>query len=55
MTNKIQELQNQIQSDDLKADIAEAILIIQGVLQQADASIDKETKEDALGGVERTC
>ena len=48
MTNKSQELTSQIQSEDLKADIAEAILIIQGVLQQADASIDKDTKEDAL-------
>ena len=36
----------------MKADILDAIEIIQDVLHQADASIDKETKEDALHDLE---
>lgn len=48
----MQDLQSQLESEELKADISDAIEIIQDVLQQADASIDKETREDALKDLE---
>ena len=43
-----QDLGNQLEAEELKSDITDAIKIIEDVLHQADASIDKETKEDAL-------
>lgn len=39
---------NQIEDEKLKNDLNNAIAIIQDVLMQADASIDKETRDDAL-------
>lgn len=44
----LKDLQNQTQHPRLKMDLANAISIIQEVLHLADASIDKETREDAL-------
>ncbi|KIX02937.1 uncharacterized protein Z518_06487 [Rhinocladiella mackenziei CBS 650.93] len=44
----LKDLQNQTQDDNLKSDLTHAIGIIQDVLMQADASIDKETRDDAL-------
>lgn len=43
-----QDLQNQTPDERLKSDLTDAIAIIQDVLMQADASIDKETRDDAL-------
>jgi len=44
----LKDLQNQIESKELKSDLASAIEVIQDVLQQADASIDKESRDEAL-------
>ncbi|KAK6373673.1 uncharacterized protein PV06_10298 [Exophiala oligosperma] len=44
----LKDLQNQTSDNLLKSDISDAIAIIQDVLMQADASIDKETRDDAL-------
>ncbi|KAK7892264.1 Guanine nucleotide exchange factor for Cdc42p [Exophiala xenobiotica] len=44
----LKDLQNQIPDPSLKSDLTDAIAIIQDVLMQADASIDKETRDDAL-------
>jgi len=44
----LRDLEKQIQDVDLKNDLNKAIQIIQDVLNQADASIDKETREDAV-------
>lgn len=44
----LKDLEKQTESEDLKRDINAAISIIQEVLSQADASIDKETREDAV-------
>lgn len=43
-----QDLHNQTHDESLKSDLTSAIAIIQDVLKQADASIDKETRDDAL-------
>jgi cell division control protein 24 len=42
-----QELQHQTKDEELQAYLAGAIELIQGVLHQADASLDKETREEA--------
>ncbi|KIV80052.1 hypothetical protein PV11_07582 [Exophiala sideris] len=44
----LKDLQNQTSDEHLKSDLTDAIAIIQDVLMQADASIDKETRDDAL-------
>lgn len=44
----LRDLEKQTESKDLKRDINMAIVIIQDVLNQADASIDRETREDAV-------
>lgn len=44
----LKDLRKQTESEHLKADLDTAISIIQDVLNQADASIDKETREDAV-------
>ncbi|EXJ68659.1 uncharacterized protein A1O5_08453 [Cladophialophora psammophila CBS 110553] len=44
----LKDLLNQIEDPTLKSDLTSAIAIIQDVLMQADASIDKETRDDAL-------
>lgn len=43
----LKDLEKQTESEDLKRSLNVAIGIIQDVLNQADASIDKETREDA--------
>ena len=44
----LKDLEKQTQDESLKRDISVAVGIIQDVLNQADASIDKETREDAV-------
>lgn len=44
----LRDLEKQTESPELKSNLNTAIDIIQDVLHQADASIDKETREDAL-------
>lgn len=44
----LKDLEKQTASEELKRDINTAVGIIQEVLNQADASIDKETREDAV-------
>ncbi|ETI20679.1 hypothetical protein G647_07021 [Cladophialophora carrionii CBS 160.54] len=44
----LKDLLNQTEDEQLKSDLTNAIAIIQDVLMQADASIDKETRDDAL-------
>ncbi|KAK5098311.1 Guanine nucleotide exchange factor for Cdc42p [Lithohypha guttulata] len=44
----LKDLEKSTESEDLKKDISTAVSIIQEVLNQADASIDKETREDAV-------
>ena len=44
----LQDLQSQIESKELKEDLASAIEIIQSILHQANASIAREEREDAL-------
>ncbi|KAK5955705.1 Guanine nucleotide exchange factor for Cdc42p [Knufia fluminis] len=44
----LKDLEKQTEDPDLKEDINKAVKIIQEVLNQADASIDKESREDAL-------
>lgn len=44
----LRDLEKQTQSPELKSNLNTAIDIIQDVLHQADASIDKETRDDAL-------
>ena len=41
-------MQNQTENEGLKEELSTAIGIIQDVLMQADASIDKETRDDAM-------
>lgn len=48
----LKDLGKQTEDERLKRDIHEAVSIIQEVLNQADASIDKETREDALTDLE---
>ncbi|EXJ86881.1 hypothetical protein A1O3_03835 [Capronia epimyces CBS 606.96] len=44
----LKDLRNQTEDETLKDDLSGAIAIIQDVLMQANASIDKETRDDAL-------
>ena len=44
----LKDLMNSTPEEDLKQDLRSAVAVIQDVLQQADASIDKETRDDAL-------
>ncbi|KAG9780834.1 hypothetical protein KCU88_g3622, partial [Aureobasidium melanogenum] len=44
----LKDLQSQTEDERLKDDLSSAIKIIQDVLMQANASIDKETRDDAL-------
>lgn len=48
----LRDLEKQTEAEDLKRDINAAIIIIQDVLNQADASIDKESREDALADLQ---
>lgn len=48
----LKDLEKQTQSEDHKRDINVAVGIIQDVLNQADASIDKEAREDAVADLQ---
>jgi cell division control protein 24 len=43
-----QDLSTQTDDENLQADLSDAVEIIQGVLQEANAAIDKETRQNAL-------
>lgn len=43
-----QDLSNQAVDENLQADLTDAVEIIQGVLQEANTAIDKETRLNAL-------
>jgi cell division control protein 24 len=48
----LKDLEKVTEDENLKADISSAVAVIQDVLMQADASIDKETRDEAVTDLE---